>query len=903
MRKAARLIALILALVLLLQCVAAASPVPEEEEYADAQTFLQALAPSESPEDEEITDSPANEQPETSPENSDPTESTEPEEPSEPDDPSEPGDPSEPDDSTASEQITITASLKDGQLVHNPKQELTVRASENETALLAEAINVSLNGKTQKVKKGAYSLTLAQGDNIIEITAKGSSGSKTITITVRFEILIPNGWAHDALEFCVDYGILNGNAFGDLLPADHASRAQLAAMLVRLFDAKPTADLNGYTDVEENAWYYSEMSRAVAMGIFEGSGGKLMPQQPLTREQAFTVLARAFGVAAGSLEALEAFPDGERVSNWAANSVAGMLEAGYIHGTSSGTINPKGNITRQELAQVLFNALDCITDDPEAIDGSRVLYTGPIDALAGKTVSGSLILSCESGEDVVLPEFTVEGRLVLQLHNAKTVKMGPISDTIAVCCPAFVTIEGQVDTIFVLRDRATLRAEARQAITLGNVTLHNKYENVYCQSGNPVIASSAHIQNMHFAKSAAGSKVSVYGEVENLYAEANRLKISEFGRVETLYQYCMDLDVSCTVGTVVDRIDAGLTGVSVISNDTPSAYYDKLDLVVSGTITGVNNEKIYGVPDGVRKCTVTYSYNGKTLKTEKDFLLTEGAKLSCPVTAALRYNIEEIQNVVVTIRYGSETMTANLPFLSTGRYSDYYLAKNTVRTIHVIAVVNYSTSIYSSSSLSGYLTSVPAGANVYFLKYVNDSGSIALVETKDGVRGYISGYAIRISWQNYHNNDVSYSDGVKEVFVNEIKNYSSKTKYLIWCNLYTTTVNIFEGSQGNWKLIKSCECVIGAPNSPTRPGVYSIYSHAYYWSFDEGSRLDVSRCYYASLFDGGIAFHTRLYYTGTNNMVNPTLSDAISHGCVRCPDDIAKFIYNECPNGTTVVVY
>ena len=354
---------------------------------------------------------------------------------------------------------------------------------------------------------------------------------------------------------------------------------------------------------------------------------------------------------------------------------------------------------------------------------------------------------------------------------------------------------------------------------------------------------------------------------------------------------------------MVDRVDAGLQGVSISPIDTPTAYYDKLDLVVTGAITGVNSEQVYGVPDGVRKCTVTYSYNGKVLKTEKDFLLTEGAKLSCPVTAVLRYNVHETQNVVVTIRYGEETVTGYLPFVSTGRYTDYHQAKYAVRTVNVIAVTKYSTSLYSSSSLTGYVGSVAAGTELYFLKYGNDSGSIALVQTKSGTKAWVSGYAITVSWRNYHNNDVSYSDGVKEAFVNELHNYSSKTKYLIWCNLYTTTVNIFEGSQGNWKLIKSCECVIGAPNSPTRPGVYSIYSRAYYWSFDDSPRMDVSRCYYASLFDGGIAFHTRLYYTGTNNYVNSSLSAAISHGCVRCPDDIAKFIYYECPIGTTVVVY
>ena len=120
-------------------------------------------------------------------------------------------------------------------------------------------------------------------------------------------------------------------------------------MLVRLFDAKPAASLSGYTDVPETAWYHNEMARAVAMGIFEGSNGKLNPDSPITREQAFTVLARAFGVAAPTLEALRPFPDAGLVSVWAKSSVAGMLDADYVHGNTSGNLNPKGNINRQPL--------------------------------------------------------------------------------------------------------------------------------------------------------------------------------------------------------------------------------------------------------------------------------------------------------------------------------------------------------------------------------------------------------------------------------------------------------------------------------------------------------------------------------------------------------------------------
>ena len=895
MRKTTRLVALLLAMILLLQCTAAAS---HDTENTDNQADIPSLTLTEQSEPSGLDES------EALPEASDPADPVAPPDSSDPEDPVSPPDVPDPEDPVPPPiELTLSADLEDGQTVHNPMQTLHVTAAEGETALDSEAITVKLNGEAVPAAEGAYSLNLLKGDNTVEITAVGSEETKVLTLTVRFEILIPEGWAHDALAFCVEYEILNGNASGDLLPTSHASRAQLAAMLVRLFAAEPTADLSGYTDVSENAWYYNEMARAVAMGIFEGSNGKLNPEQAITREQAFTVLARAFGVAAADLSALENFSDGQNVSSWAAAGVAGMLEAGYVNGTNAGTLNPKGMITRQELAQVLYNALDCITDDPEELTGSRMLYTGALEDLAGKHLTGDLILSCATEKEATVKDFVVDGRLVLHLHNAEDIIVEEVCEDISICTPAMVDLEAPVDTLLCLRDGAFVIGNAGKVIMLADATVSGGFGSVYCQGGNPTVSGISTVENLYLPDTMAGSTVHLYGEAQNVYAEAHKLTISENGRIENLYQYHLDLKNSCTVVNTVDRIDAGLHGVSVTPGSKPTAYYDKLELVLTGTITGVNTDKVYGVPDGVRKCTVSYSYNGKVIKTEKDFALTEGAALSCPVTAVMRYNIEETQNVVVTIRYGDETVTANLPFTSTGRYSDYHIAKNTVKTVHVIAVVNYSSSIYSSSSLSGYLTSVPAGTHVYFLKYVTDSGSIALVETKSGVRGYIFGYAIRISWQNYHNNDVVYSDGVKEAFVNEVNNYSSKTKYLIWCNLYTTTVNIFEGSQGNWKLIKSCECVIGAPNSPTRPGVYSIYSHAYYWSFDSGGKLDQSRCYYASLFDGGIAFHTRLYYTGTNTYVNSSLSAAISHGCVRCPDEIAKFIYNECPNGTTVVVY
>ena len=995
MKHSLRLIALLLALVLALQApVLAADPADNPD---PTQTVLPDPGTAQDPEEQQAAEP-------------DPAQETDP--PSDPPAGEQPEDPDPGEDPAEPEPIVITPSLDDGLVTRNPVQLLRVTAVQGDVSLEPGQLRVSLNGAPVDCAGGDYILHLDRGENTLAVDAATDTAEASLTLILTYKIPVPEGWAHDALSFCVDYGILNGDDNGDLLPERNATRAQLAAMLVRLFDARPMASLSGYTDVPENAWYHDEMSRAVAMGIFEGSNGRLNPENPITREQAFTVLARAFGVAASTTDALEPFPDAGEVSLWAQHSVAGMLEADYVHGSTSGRLNPKGFITRQELAQVLYNALDCITGDPDALTGSRCLYTGPIEALEGKTVQGSLIISSGETGDVTLDSLRVSGRLTLHLHSAESAVLGPVSDTVALCSPVRLTLTAPVSEVLCLRDGAFISGSADRASLSGGI-LRGSFGTVYCLEGENVIATDSHVDELYCAANMAGRTLTLYGDVDSLHAKAHNLTL-EGTRIGTLYQYCNDLWLQCPADSVVDRIDAGLDGVKILPGSIPDANYTVRTVTVTGTISGVNTTQLYGVPDGVRtvsvtyrygdrviktdpafrltegavlSCeltptlrdrvseeqrvyvaisynnqtvtgvltlrasgynadvgldgvqinpgsipdayydvttvtvsgtvsgvntvlagsapkgvrtvTVTYRYGGKVIKTDPAFQLYDGAVLSCEVTPTLRYQAVEEQAVSVTIAYGSQTVTGELKLRANGYYTAVFQARN-VLTCKVRATITYTTGIYGYSSLSSWLGSVSSGTVVQFIK---SNGSTALIETSGGLRGWVPDSAVRVSWQTYHNDNVEYSKEVKEAFVNEVHDYSSATNYLIWCNLYTTTVNIFQGSQGNWKLIHSGECCIGTPATPTRPGIYSLYSRAYYWSFDGGGKLDYSRCYYASLFDGGIAFHTRLYITGTNTYVNSALSAEISHGCVRCPDDIAKFIYYQCPLGTKVVVY
>ena len=112
----------------------------------------------------------------------------------------------------------------------------------------------------------------------------------------------PSGpWYQAALDFARDHRILLGDPSGNMMPNDNATRAQMAAMLVRVFGCTAGKDIAHLTDVSTTAWYYSELSTAAQMNIFNGYGdGTMGPNRSITRQEAMIVIARAFAVPAWS---------------------------------------------------------------------------------------------------------------------------------------------------------------------------------------------------------------------------------------------------------------------------------------------------------------------------------------------------------------------------------------------------------------------------------------------------------------------------------------------------------------------------------------------------------------------------------------------------------------------------
>lgn len=314
----------------------------------------------------------------------------------------------------------------------------------------------------------------------------------------------PTDWSAAGLRRAVDNGLLNG-ANGRIDGAGLLTRAQMAAIINRAFAAKKTADLSGYNDVSADAWYRSDLAAAVAMGTFQGANGQLNPERPITREEAFTVLARAFAHESGSTASLNVFSDSASVSSWAADSAAALVENGYVNG-ANGALNPKSNITRAEFAKIISDMASTYADAsaslPETVDGSLIVRDNSV-SLAGKTINGDLIIA-DGVSQIDLSNVTVTGRILLR-GGESGVNFANTKAGKGIAANTDIAVSGTVDSITVIADGAKISGSGK----VGAVQAHAN--NVSVSTTGTKVSAAAGVFGVK-----AGSKAVDAGKTETV---------------------------------------------------------------------------------------------------------------------------------------------------------------------------------------------------------------------------------------------------------------------------------------------------------------------------------------------------------------------------------------------------
>lgn len=166
----------------------------------------------------------------------------------------------------------------------------------------------------------------------------------------------PQNWSKDAMEFAVKNNFITGVSQDKIAPKAALTRAQLAAILSRAMKtgAGDVSVLDNFTDADKNAWYAGSMAKAVELNILYGDGDSIYPDRPVTRQELFAILVRAFSVTGGDESTLASYNDAGSISSWAKAAISAMIAQGYASGYEDKTLRPAQQVTREEFAQLLY---------------------------------------------------------------------------------------------------------------------------------------------------------------------------------------------------------------------------------------------------------------------------------------------------------------------------------------------------------------------------------------------------------------------------------------------------------------------------------------------------------------------------------------------------------------------
>jgi hypothetical protein len=176
-----------------------------------------------------------------------------------------------------------------------------------------------------------------------------------ITITRRhpFSDLEEGNWADDPVQYLADQGVIGGYTDGTFHPNDNVTRAQFAKMLVGAQGWEiVTPQTPTFSDVPADYWAYGYIETAASHGVIGGyTDGTFRPSADLTRAQIAKMLFIARGWSLDSPTMTE-FADVSQ-GDWFYSYAQAASSAEVMSGYDDHTFRPNNAATRAQVAKIL----------------------------------------------------------------------------------------------------------------------------------------------------------------------------------------------------------------------------------------------------------------------------------------------------------------------------------------------------------------------------------------------------------------------------------------------------------------------------------------------------------------------------------------------------------------------
>lgn len=205
----------------------------------------------------------------------------------------------------------------------------------------------------------------ASGQPGSSATVTGTLGGRSVSVNLSIPVAFTDmagHWAAEYVERLADSGVVSGTTATTFSPEAAMRRCDFVLMLWRAAGQPQASAPCSFTDVPADAYYAAAVAWAQQAGIAQGSGDAFDPLGQLTREQAFTLVRRAFDAldvaAPENAPALaERFADAADVADWAVSAAADLAAMDVVSGDGASLL-PKAGLTRAQMAKILCLVLD-----------------------------------------------------------------------------------------------------------------------------------------------------------------------------------------------------------------------------------------------------------------------------------------------------------------------------------------------------------------------------------------------------------------------------------------------------------------------------------------------------------------------------------------------------------------
>lgn len=167
----------------------------------------------------------------------------------------------------------------------------------------SEATAVVFDPETDEMQFVPAVIETIEGKTHVHIKRNSNSIYTVVKSSKSFADMADH-WAKSEVELLASKLIINGMSETAFAPEKSITRAQFAALVVRGLGLSKSSEASPFIDVAHTAWYSGDVNAALQAGIISGFGdGTFRPDEEVTREQMAVIIANAMQATSTSVQA------------------------------------------------------------------------------------------------------------------------------------------------------------------------------------------------------------------------------------------------------------------------------------------------------------------------------------------------------------------------------------------------------------------------------------------------------------------------------------------------------------------------------------------------------------------------------------------------------------------------